>query len=178
MSEATFQQDIKKVIIHLQGELQTLRTGRANPHMVEHITVEVYGSNMELKGVASVGVADTKTLIIEPWDKALMMDIEKAISKADIGVTPQNDGSVIRIVFPELTEERRKEMVKQVKKIGESTKISVRNLRHKEMNDLDNRGLSDDDKKVEESNVQELVDKANKEVDEFMKKKEQELMTV
>lgn len=124
-----FKEKMEKSVDSLAGEYATIRAGRANPHILDKISVDYYGQPSSLQSVANISVAEARTLMIQPWEASLIKEIEKAILTADLGLTPNNDGKVIRLTFPELTEERRKELVKDVKKKGESAKVAIRNIR-------------------------------------------------
>jgi ribosome recycling factor len=171
--------DFSAVIDHLKSELGGIRTGRAHPSLVENMSVEVYGSPTPLKGVASISAQDSKTLLIQPWDKGAVKAVEKAIQTSDLGINPQVDGGSIRLTMPALTEERRKEYVKLAHTAGEQAKISVRNMRKDELNRLkSDDSVSEDAQKRAESNLQEDVNATNKEIDALVKRKEEELLKV
>ena len=130
MSDLTiFREKMDKSIDSLASEYTTIRAGRANPHVLDHITVDYYGTPSNLQAVANISVPEARTIMIQPWEASLIKDIEKAILISDLGLTPNNDGKVIRLTFPELTEDRRKELVKDVKKKGEAAKVAIRNIR-------------------------------------------------
>lgn len=175
-------QDFDKVIEHYLHELSSVRTGRANPALLNTVTVESYGSKMPLEHVASVTAADSRTLVISPWDKGQLQAIDKAIQMANLGFNPSNDGNVIRISLPSLNEERRKEMVKLVGQIAEKAKIGVRNVREdvmKEMKRAEADGkMGKDDLSYGQGKLQEVVDKYNGEIKQHADAKEQEVMTV
>lgn len=167
------------VIDHLKSELGGIRTGRAHPSLIENMPVEVYGSQSILKGVASISAQDSKTLLIQPWDKGAVKAIEKSIQMSNLGINPQVDGGSIRLTLPALTEERRKEYVKLAHTAGEQAKISVRNMRKDELNRLkSDESVSEDVQKREEANLQEDVAVTNKEIDALVKRKEEELLKV
>ena len=173
---------MKNAIEVLKKEFQKVRTGRANPAILDNVMVDYYGTPTPVNQVGNVSVPDPQMITISPWEKKMLSEIEKAIQKADLGLTPQNDGNIIRLPIPPLTEERRKEMVKQIKKIGENAKIPIRNVR-REGNDLlkkmeKDKEISQDDQKQQMDKVQELTDKYVKSVDELMGEKEKELMEV
>ena len=174
--------DIAKAIDHLRSEYAKLQTGRANAALVEELEVESYGSMMALKATANITCPDAKTIRIEPWDKSLIGEIEKSIQSANIGLNPQNMGDSIILPIPPMTEERRKDIVKIVHKLGENAHISIRSARHEAMKTIkhqkDEKEISEDQQKDAESDVQEAIDKANKEVDELMKVKETDVMSV
>ena len=130
-----FEEKMNKSIDSLANEYTTIRAGRANPHILDKVMVEYYGTPTNLQSVANISVSEARTLVIQPWEASLIKDIEKAILVSDIGITPNNDGKVIRLNFPELTEERRKDLVKDVKKKGEDAKVAIRNIR-REANDM------------------------------------------
>jgi ribosome recycling factor len=171
-----------KALDHLQEEFGAVRAGRANPRVLDRITVEYYGSETPLNGVATISSPDARTLVIQPWDTTLLKDIQKAIQVSDLGINPQNDGRVIRLVFPQLTEERRKELVKQVKKYGEDAKVAMRNIRRDGMDYVKklkkNSEITEDDQKKAEKDLQDLLDKFIKKVDDATAAKEKELMAL
>ena len=170
-----------KTINNLDGELATIRAGRANPHVLDKISVDYYGSPTPIQQVGNVTVPEARMIQIAPWEKSLIKEIEKAILSSDIGITPSNDGVVIRLVFPELTEERRKDLVKEVKKKAEECKVAVRNIR-RDGNDafkkLAKTEVSEDEIKELEDNLQKLTDKYVKEVDVMTEEKSKEILTV
>ena len=171
-----------KALEHLDEEFASVRAGRANAKVLDRITVEYYGSETPLNGVATISAPDARTLIIQPWDTKLLKDIQKAIQTSDLGINPQNDGKVIRLIFPQLTEERRKELTKQVKKYGEGGKVAIRNIRRDAMEKFKamkkKSELTEDDLKELEEAMQKLTDKRCKEIDDLTAKKEAELMAV
>ncbi len=173
---------MQKAISVLQENLGTVRAGRANPAILNKISVEYYGTLTPLTQVASVSIPEARTLVIQPWDANLLKEIEKEISKSDIGITPNNDGKVIRLSFPELTEERRKEIVKTVKKMGEDSKVTIRSIRRDAIdfakNLKKNNEISEDELKGEEDNVQKITDKFVDEIDKIVANKEKEIMQV
>jgi len=173
---------MKKTIDVLQENLGTIRAGRANPAILNKINVEYYGVPTPLTQVASVSVPEARMIVIQPWDANILKDIEKEISKSDIGIMPNNDGKVIRLNFPELTEERRKEIVKTVKKMGEDSKVSIRAIRRDAIdfakNLKKNNEISEDELKGEEDNVQKITDKFVTEIDNIIAAKEKEIMQV
>ncbi|MEM7107321.1 MAG: ribosome recycling factor [Bacteroidota bacterium] len=172
---------MEKALKHLGGELIKIRAGKASPNMLDSIMVDYYGSPTPLNQTASITTPDARTLMIKPWEKSLIQEIEKAIMNSDLGLNPQNDGEQVIVNIPMLTEERRQELVKQVRHEGELGKISVRNAR-KETNDglkqLQKDGASEDDIKRAEDQVQALTDEYSKKIDETLDKKEDEIMTV
>ena len=167
-----------KVIENLGKRFATVRAGRANPSSLDGIVVEYYGSMTPLKQLATITVPEARQLLIKPFDKSALAAIEKAILSSNLGYNPGNDGETIRIVIPELTEERRHELAKQVKSISEEARVSIRNIRHEAMEDIEKEDLPEDDEKRMEKEVQDLVNKYNKKIDDELKKKEQELLTV
>ena len=171
-----------KSLEHLGEEFGSVRAGRANAKVLDRITVEYYGSETPLAGVASISSPDARTLVVQPWDTKLLRDIEKAIQMSDLGINPQNDGRVIRLIFPQLTEERRKELTKQVKKYGEEAKVSVRNVRRDAVDKMKKQQkaseITEDDYKIAEKDIQKLTDDFTKKVDDVIGKKEKELMAV
>ena len=171
-----------KALDHLQEEFGAVRAGRANPRVLDRISVEYYGSETPLNGVATISSPDARTLVVSPWDTKLLKDIEKAIQMSELGINPQNDGRVIRLIFPQLTEERRKELVKQVKKYGEDAKVAMRNIRRDGMDYIKklkkNSEITEDDQKKAEKDLQDMLDKYTKKVDEATAVKEKELMAI
>lgn len=177
-----FTRKMDKTLEHLGEDFGAVRAGRANPQVLDRICVEYYGSETPLNGVATISSPDARTLVISPWDSKLLKDIQKAIQTSDLGINPQNDGRVIRLVFPQLTEERRKELTKQVKKYGEEGKVAVRNIRRDAMDEIKKKTkkseITEDDQKNLEKELQDLTDKRCKEIDELTAKKDKELMAV
>ena len=183
MNEKIAAYDVKmtKTINNLDGELATIRAGRANPHVLDKIAVDYYGSPTPIQQVANVSVPEARMIQIQPWEKSMLKAIEKAILTSDIGINPTNDGTSIRLVFPELTEDRRKELAKDVKKKGEEAKVAVRNIR-RDANDaykkLAKQDVSEDEIKELEDKIQKSTDKYIKEVDAAVDAKSKEIMTV
>ena len=173
---------MEKALDHLNEEFGAVRAGRANPKVLDRITVEYYGSETPLNGVATISTPDARTLVIQPWDTKLLKDIQKAIQTSDLGINPQNDGRVIRLTFPQLTEDRRKDLVKQVKKYAEDAKVAMRNIRRDGMDYVKklkkNSEITEDDQKKAEKDLQDLLDKYTKKVDEALAAKEKELMSL
>ncbi len=171
-----------KAISYLKSEMNNLRAGRANPHILDKITVDYYGTQTVLNQVGNISVPDPRTIMIAPWDSSLLKVIEKELLAANLGMTPANDGKVIRLVCPIVTEERRKELVKQLKKMGEDTKVSVRNERRdllESMKKFKKDGLlTEDELKETEKNTDKTVAKYIENIDKLIKDKEQEIMTV
>ena len=170
-----------KSVESLEREYASIRAGRANPHVLDKITVDYYGTPTPIQQVGNVSVPEPRMIQIQPWEKAMVKQIEKAIQTSDLGINPTNDGSVIRLAFPELTEERRKELVKDVKKKGEAAKVAVRNIR-RDGNDafkkLKGSDVSEDEIKDMEDDLQKLTDKFIKEIDKAVEVKSKEVMTV
>ena len=171
-----------KALDHLNEEFGAVRAGRANAKVLDRITVEYYGSETPLNGVATISSPDARTLVISPWDTKLLKDISKAIQMSDLGINPQNDGRVIRLTFPQLTEDRRKDLVKQVKKYAEDAKVAMRNIRRDGMDYVKklkkNSEITEDDQKKAEKDLQDLLDKNIKKVDAALAAKEKELMAI
>ncbi|MFO7754951.1 MAG: ribosome recycling factor [Bacteroidales bacterium] len=179
MEETT--ERMEGAINHLEAELSKLRAGKATPTLLDGITVDYYGVNTPLNQVSNINTPDAKSVIVQPWEKTMLGPIEKAILAANIGLTPINNGEIIRINVPPLTEERRTQLVKMVKNEGESAKISIRNSRkwaNDELKKLLKEGLPEDDEKTAEDNVQELTNKYIEKVDEVVEAKETDIMTV
>ncbi len=168
-------------IEHLQNELVKVRTGKASPAMVSSLLVSYYGNPTPLSQVANISNADSRSLVIQPWEKTLLAPIEKAIFEANLGLTPQNDGEVVRINIPPLTEERRKDLVKKAKSLGEETKVSLRNVRRDTMEYLKKaakEGLPEDIEKRTEGEVQTLTDNFVQKVEQMVEQKEKDIMTI
>ena len=167
-----------KTIENLEKRFNTVRAGRANPSLLDPVMVNYYGSDTPLKQLATISVPEARQLLIKPFDRSSLHSIEKGIFEADLGLTPNNDGETIRIIIPVLTEDRRRELVKQVHAMAEDGKVSIRNVRHESLESIDKLETSEDEKKNLENQVQDLVNKYNKLIDEKTKEKETELMTV
>ena len=182
MSLENINEKMEKIIDSLLVNFSEIRAGRANPAILNKVTVDYYGTPTPINQVASVSVPEARQIVIQPWDKTLLSQIEKAISKADIGINPMNDGQLIRLIFPELTEERRKEIVKDIKKMSEEAKIAVRNVRRDEMdevkNELKNKAISEDEEKTKEDKIQKVTDNYVSKIDELTEKKSTEIMSV
>lgn len=178
---AKYADKMDKTMANLESEFGTIRAGRANPHVLDRITVDYYGVPTPLQQVANISVPEARILQIQPWEGSLVKAIEKAINMSDLGINPTNDGRVIRLVFPELTEERRKDLVKDVKKKGEAAKVAVRNIR-RDANDmlkkLGKSDVSEDEIKELEDKVQKMTDKYIKQVDAAVETKSKEILTV
>ena len=177
-----YDEKMLKTIEVVKANFASVRAGRANAGVLGRITVEYYGTPTPLNQVAAVSSPDPRTLVIQPWDGSLLKAIEKAIQTSDLGINPQNDGRVLRLAFPQLTEERRKELTKQVKKYGEEGKVAVRNIRRDAMDEIKKKTkkseITEDDQKNLEKELQDLTDKRCKEIDELTAKKDKELMAV
>ncbi len=170
-----------KAIQHLEIELVKIRAGRANPNMLDGIVVDYYGSPTPIGQVGNIIAADARTITIQPWEKNMLQPIERAIINSNIGLTPQNDGSIIRLFLPPLTEERRRELVKRVNAEGEHTKVAVRNIRRdaiEQIKKLQKDGLSEDAAKDAEKDVQGLTDKYSAQIDKHLEAKDKEIMSV
>ncbi len=178
---AKYEDKMQKTLASLESDLQTIRAGRANPHILDRLTVDYYGSPTPLQQVANITVPEARMIQIQPWEPSLIKKIEKTILTSDIGINPGNDGKVIRLVFPELTEERRKELVKDVRKKGEASKVAVRNIR-RDANDafkkLTKQDVSEDEVEELQDDIQKLTDKYIKEVDAAVERKSKEILTV
>lgn len=172
------EEQMEKTILNLKKEFNTVRTGRANPSILDTLKVIYYGVETPVKQIASISVPESSQLFIKPFDKGTLKEIEKAIHESDLGITPQNDGTGIRLVFPKLTEERRKELVKVVYKYGENSKIALRNERRNAMDSLKKLGLPEDDEKYFQDEIQKVTDRFVLKVDEEAKLKEKDLMTI
>ena len=176
----TAEDKMKKTISTLESELATIRAGRANPAVLDKVNVDYYGVPTAINQVAAISVAEARILVIQPWDASLLKHIEKAIQTSDIGINPNNDGRVLRIVFPPLTEDRRRDLVKQIAKYAEESKVAVRNIRrdiiekHKAQKKASE--ITEDDLNDSEKEVQDLTEKFCKQVDEIVAKKDKELM--
>ena len=177
----TYEEKMQKAYDFLLADYQTIRAGRANPHVLDKLKVDYYGTPTPIQQVGNITVPEARMIQIAPWEKSLIREIETAIMASDIGITPNNDGTVIRLVFPELTEERRKDLVKDVKKKGEEAKVAIRNIR-RDANDafkkLAKTEISEDEIKDLEDSVQKITDKYIKDVDKAIEEKSKEIMTV
>ena len=177
-----YETKMQKSLDALEREYTTIRAGRANPHILDKLKVDYYGTPTPLQQVGNVTVPEARVLMIQPWESKLIKDIEKAILASDIGITPTNDGKSIRLVFPELTEERRKELVKDIKKKGEAAKVAVRNVR-RDANDTlkkmeKSTDLTEDERKEGEEKIQKMTDKYVAKIDKSVENKSKEIMTV
>lgn len=177
-----FNRKMDKTLSVLDDNFSAVRAGRANARVLDRITVEYYGQGTPLNGVATISSPDARTLVIQPWDTKLLKDIQKAIQTSDLGINPQNDGRVIRLVFPQLTEERRRDLTKQVKKYAEEAKVALRNIRRDGMDYVKalkkKSEITEDEQKKAEKDLQELLDKYIKKVDDALAVKEKELMAI
>ncbi len=177
-----FEVKMSKVLSNLEAEYVTIRAGRANPHILDKLKVDYYGTMTPFQQVANISVPEARVIQIQPWESSLIKEIEKTINASDLGLTPSNDGKIVRLVFPELTEERRKDLVKDVKKKGEAAKVAVRNIR-RDANDVFKKQLkaneiSEDENKMLEDMVQKTTDKYIAKVDEAIDSKSNEILTV
>ncbi len=176
-----YEEKMQKAFAFLESDFAAIRAGRANPHVLDKIKVDYYGTPTPIQQVGNITVPEARMIQIAPWEKSLIKDIEKAIMASDVGITPSNDGTVIRLVFPELTEERRKDLVKEVKKKGEDSKVAVRNIR-RDGNDsfkkLAKEEVSEDEIKQLEESLQKLTDKFIKDIESLVDAKSKEIMKV
>ena len=183
MDERTkkYEEKMGKTLAALEADFQTIRAGRANPHILDKLTVDYYGMPTPILQVANISVPEARMIQIQPWENSLIKKIEKAILASDLGLNPNNDGKAIRLIFPELTEERRKDLAKDIRKKGEAAKVAVRNIR-RDANDafkkLKKEDVSEDEIKELESDIQKITDKFIKDVDGVVEKKTKEIMTV
>lgn len=179
---ANVESRMEKSITALKSELATIRTGRANAALLDHVRVNYYGSEVPVNQVGNISVPEPRVLMITPWEKSVLKDIEKAIQVADLGLNPSNDGEVVRVILPELTEERRKELVKQVRAVAEKAKVSVRNIRRDANEEVKSKvkseGLSEDESKRLQDRIQKITDKFIAEIDQITEHKEKEILTV
>jgi ribosome recycling factor len=173
---------MNKVIDVLKKELSTLRTGRANPQILDNIMVDYYGASTPITQLGNITSPEPRLLVIVPWDPKIIKDMEKAIQKSDLGINPSNDGKVIRLVIPELTEERRKELVKIARKMGEEAKVAVRNIRREAIDHLKKQkkdgDISEDEEKRQQDDIQKLTDNKINEIDSIIEQKEKDIMIV
>ena len=177
-----YEEKMKKSIESVAGDFAAVRAGRANASVLNRIMVDYYGTPTPIQQVASVGSPDPRTLVITPWDATCLRSIEKAILESDLGINPQNDGKCIRLGFPQLTEERRKDLVKQIHKYAEGGKVAIRNIRRDAMDNFKkqqkNSEITEDEMKLVEKDLQKLTDDSCKEIDKLLENKEKELMSV
>jgi ribosome recycling factor len=169
---------MEKAVEAVEKRFTTVRAGRANPSILDSVTVDYYGVPTPLKSLATISVPEARQILVKPFDRGALHNIEKGIFEADLGLTPSNDGESIRIVIPALTEDRRKELTKQVKAISEDGKVSIRNIRREAIEDLEKEKLPEDEQKGLEKDIQDLVNEYNKKIDEMLKVKEEELLSV
>ena len=177
-----FEDKMQKSYENMTSEFMAIRAGRANPHVLDKVTVDYYGVPTPIQQVGNISVPEARMILIQPWEKSLLKAIEKAIQTSDLGINPNNDGSCIRLIFPELTEDRRKELAKDVKKKGENAKVAVRNIR-RDANDTfkkmqKNDEISEDDLKDAEEKIQKITDKAIEKIDKAVENKTKEILTV
>ncbi len=173
---------MQKTVSVLKGELTRIRTGRANAALLDHVRVGYYGSEVPVSQVANLSVPEPRTIVIAPWEKTMLQAVEKAILSSDLGITPNNDGTIIRLTLPELTEDRRKEFVRHVKQIGENSRVAIRNVRRDANDDIKKQlkddGLSEDESKRQQEKIQQLTDKYIAEIEQVLERKEQDILTV
>ena len=178
----TMLEKMNKSVAVYKKELTSMRAGRANPQLLDRILVDYYGTPTPIQQIGSIGSPDPRTLVITPWDASILKGIEKAIQESDLGINPQNDGKCIRLAFPQLTEERRKELVKQIHKYAENGKVAVRNIRRDAMDNFKKQQkaseITEDELKIAEKDLQKLTDDSCKEIDKILDNKEKELMSV
>lgn len=179
---AEFQTKMEKTIEHMTTDFSSIRAGRANPHVLDKLRVDYYGTPTPIQQLGNISIPDARMIQIQPWEKSVLKDIEKAIQASDIGINPTNDGTVIRLVFPELTEERRKDLVKDIKKKGEAAKVAIRNIRRDGNDAFKKLGKSDDISEDEikdmEDELQKITDKFVKQIDSLVDEKSKDIMTV
>ncbi len=176
-----YDEKMKKTMDHLVSEFSSIRAGRANPHVLDKLRIDYYGTPTPIQQVGNVTIPEPRMIQIQPWEKNLLKEIEKTIQMSDLGINPTNDGQVIRLIFPELTEERRRDLVKEVKKKGEADKVAIRNIR-RDGNDafkkLSKSDVSEDEIKQLEEELQKLTDKYIKKMDEMVEEKSKDILTV
>lgn len=179
---ATFEEKMKKTISNFENELNGIRAGRANPHVLDRIVVNYYGVPTPIQQVGNISIPEPRIIQIQPWDLGLLKEIEKAIQSSDLGINPTNDGKIIRLIFPELTEERRKDLTKEVKKKGEEAKIAIRNIRRDAVDSFKksqkSSEITEDDLKELEANIQKLTDKYVADIEKILEKKNKEILSV
>ena len=173
---------MEKTVQHLETEFSEIRAGRANPAVLDKVRVDYYGAPTAINQIAAVSVTEARTLVIQPWDTSVLRKIEKAIQTSDIGINPQNDGKIIRMIFPPLTEDRRKEIVKEIAKMGEDAKVAVRSVRREAMEKLKamkkKSEITEDDQKNGEKKIQDITDKNIKTIDSLTEKKQKQIMEI
>lgn len=177
-----YEQKMHKTVEVLEGEFISIRAGRANPHVLDKVTVEYYGQPTPLNQVGNVTVPEPRVLMVQPWDASVLKEVERAILASDVGITPNNDGKALRLVFPELTEERRKDLTKDIKKYGEEAKVAIRNIRRDAIDHFKKAekasDITEDDLKDLEKQTQDLTDRYVKDIDKHVENKTKEIMTV
>lgn len=176
------EEKMEKAVNYLKDELGDIRAGRANPAILNKVEIDYYGSLVPINQVGTVSVPEARQLLITPWDKSMLVALEKSLQKADLGVNPMNDGNCIRLIFPELTEDRRKELTKDVKKLGEEAKVAVRNIRREGMDSVKASQkaseITEDELKVQEEKIQKLTDQYVEKIDQTVASKEKEIMEI
>ena len=182
MDYSKFEEKMKKTISVMEENFSEVRAGRANPAILNKIMINYYGTPTPINQVAGISVPEARMIVIQPWDASILKEIEKEILKSDIGINPNNDGKVIRLTFPELNEERRKEIVKDIRKMAEESKVAIRSIRREAIDEAKamqkNSEISEDDLKVAEDKIQKLTDKYIDEIDKILDKKENEVMNI
>ncbi|MBO4652386.1 MAG: ribosome recycling factor [Lachnospiraceae bacterium] len=175
-----FEATMTKTLEYLKEEFANIRAGRANPHLLDKIRVDYYGTPTNLQGVANVSVPEARVIAIQPWESKMIKEIEKQIMASDLGITPSNDGKIIRLTFPELTEDRRKELAKDIKKKGEAAKVAIRNIRRDANDAIKKAGkeISEDETKKMETDAQKMTDRFIEDIDKTVEEKTKEIMTV
>lgn len=177
-----YDEKMEKTLNHLKADLAATRAGRANPAVLDKIMVDYYGTPTAIHQMAAISVAEARVLVVQPWDASVLKDVEKAIQASDIGINPTNDGRCLRIAFPQLTEERRVELVKQVKKMGEDSKVAIRSIRRDAIEKFKamkkNNELTEDDQKLLEDEIQKVTDNRIKDIDDAIKAKEDEILEI
>ena len=175
-----FEATMTKTLDYLREEFANIRAGRANPHLLDKIRVDYYGTPTSLQGVANVSVPEARVIAIQPWESKMIKEIEKQIMASDLGITPSNDGKIIRLTFPELTEDRRKELAKDIKKKGEAAKVAIRNIRRDANDAIKKAGkeISEDETKKMETDAQKMTDRFIEDIDKVVEDKTKEIMTV
>lgn len=177
-----YEDKMNKSLENLDNEFNSIRAGRANPHVLDKIKVDYYGTPTPIEQVGNISIPDPRSIVIQPWDASLLKAVTKAIQASDLGINPTNDGKVVRLVFPELTEEHRKSLVKDVKKKGEAAKVAIRNIRRDANEALKKaekaKEITEDDRKAQEKDVQKMTDKFIKDIDSAVDKKSKEILTV
>lgn len=175
-----FEATMTKTLDYLKEEFANIRAGRANPHLLDKIRVDYYGTPTSLQGVANVSVPEARVIAIQPWESKMIKEIEKQIMASDLGITPSNDGKIIRLTFPELTEDRRKELAKDIKKKGETAKVAIRNIRREANDAIKKAGkeISEDETKKMETDAQKMTDRFIEDIDKVVEDKTKEIMTV